>query len=347
MSPRAELRLLAALALLAVLLGTAADNHGVDAERRYIYKDSSGPFAPAIDPEPATDPLTFVDPDEGTVDVDLPFAFDLFDVRGTEVTIGVNGVVAFEPGADLPGANPDLASLAGPDVAAPWWDDWELGDDGGVFTNLLGPAADQTFVVRWHVRPAGGGAYVDFELLLREAADLIEFQYVDSAAGGDGATGSIGLSGFEYAQDEVVLDDEGFSIRWTPLRCFGRRATRVGTFGNDSIVGTPGRDVIVGLSGNDRVWAKGGHDIVCGRRGADRLDGGIGPDELFGEGAVDVLLGGNGADVLVGGAGRDRVLGGRGYDRCFEIGNPSEERRRGRGSRNDQAECEWPRTIFN
>lgn len=300
------------LAALLVVLGTAADNHGVDPVDRYIYKDSSSPFGPAVDPEPADDALPLAG-DDDAVDVTLPFEFDLFDETYTEASIGVNGALSFVAGADLGPANPDLSTNGEP-IVAPWWDDWELGPTGSVSTETFGPAADQTFVVRWVVRPAGGGGYVDFEVLLREREDLVEFQYVDTDAGGDGASGSIGLQGFEYSQDEAVLDDAGFAIRWTPVFCHGARATRLGTFGNDSLTATPGRDVIVTLSGNDRVWAKGGDDVVCGSRGEDRIDGGIGDDVLWGEFAPDVLLGGNGRDRLNGGGGRDTCIGGRGAD---------------------------------
>jgi Ca2+-binding RTX toxin-like protein len=300
--------------VLAVLLGTAADNHGVDAEDRYIYKDSSSPFGPAVDPEPAGGELTFAG-DDDVVDVTLPFEFDLFDETYAEASIGVNGALSFTPGEALPGANGDL-SVDGSPIVAPWWDDWELGPTGSVSTRTFGPAVDQTFVVRWVVRPAGGGDddFVDFEVLLREREDLVEFQYVDTDGGGDGASGTIGLGGFEYSQDEAVLDDAGFAIRWTPVFCHGHRATRLGTFGNDSITGTPGRDVIVSLSGFDRVWAKGGNDVVCGSRGEDRLDGGYGADELWGESAPDQLLGGYGRDRMIGGARRDLCVGGPGAD---------------------------------
>ena len=36
-------------------------------------------------------------------------------------------------------------------------------------------------------------------------------------------------------------------------KCFGHRATQVGTEGVDVITGTPGKDVIVGLGGNDKI----------------------------------------------------------------------------------------------
>jgi Ca2+-binding RTX toxin-like protein len=100
--------------------------------------------------------------------------------------------------------------------------------------------------------------------------------------------------------------------------CEGRRATIVGTPGDDIIVGTEGDDVIDGLAGNDTISGLGGNDVLCGDLGDDRLDGGPGDD---------VLVGGLGADTAdysaapagvvvdldahqaTGGAGNDVLLG--------------------------------------
>lgn len=72
--------------------------------------------------------------------------------------------------------------------------------------------------------------------------------------------------------------------------CNGRRATIVGTPGDDPIDGTSGDDVIAGLGGNDTIDGKGGNDTVCGGDGNDTFVQGAAPD---------------GADVLIGGAGVD------------------------------------------
>jgi Ca2+-binding RTX toxin-like protein len=97
-----------------------------------------------------------------------------------------------------------------------------------------------------------------------------------------------------------------------PVTCDGRRATIVGTSGNDNIEGTPHADVIAGLGGNDTIAGRGGNDVICGGYGADRLGGGHGNDRLFGgkdrlhvtdEGSTerdgDTLRGGPGNDTLV------------------------------------------------
>ena len=82
-----------------------------------------------------------------------------------------------------------------------------------------------------------------------------------------------------------------------PVMCGGRRATIVGTSGNDNIVGTPGDDVIHGLGGNDAIRGGGGNDIICGGYGRDTLRGGPGNDMLYGGEGVDGCNGETGLDM--------------------------------------------------
>jgi Ca2+-binding RTX toxin-like protein len=97
-------------------------------------------------------------------------------------------------------------------------------------------------------------------------------------------------------------------------RCFGSRATIVGTGGNDKINGTGGRDVIVGVGGHDRINGRGGDDLMCGGGGRDLLRGKAGDDELSGGGKRDVLLGQQGNDLMTGSGGADVLLGLPGND---------------------------------
>ncbi len=93
---------------------------------------------------------------------------------------------------------------------------------------------------------------------------------------------------------------------WPEVSCEGRRATILGTAGDDVITGTEAADVIVGRSGSDRIDGGGGDDIICGAGGADVIDGG---------GGRDLVSGGEGGDTL-GGDTRDVLLGDEGTDRC-------------------------------
>jgi Ca2+-binding RTX toxin-like protein len=96
-------------------------------------------------------------------------------------------------------------------------------------------------------------------------------------------------------------------------RCFGKRATIVGTRTADALRGTSGPDVIVGLGGNDVIRGRGGDDRICGGKGNDALVGAGGDDLLAGQDGSDSVAGGGGAfDFLVGAAGGDTLNGGAG-----------------------------------
>ena len=107
-------------------------------------------------------------------------------------------------------------------------------------------------------------------------------------------------------------------------RCHGKKATILGTNGDDLIRGTDQPDVIVSLGGDDTIYAGLGNDVVCagagddllhGGRGNDLLDGGAGTDRVFGDLGDDRAMGGGGDDDEVsGGLGIDTVSGGPGSD---------------------------------
>jgi Ca2+-binding RTX toxin-like protein len=95
-------------------------------------------------------------------------------------------------------------------------------------------------------------------------------------------------------------------------RCFGKRATIVGTRRADVLKGTSRPDVIVGLGGNDVMRGRGGDDRICGGKGNDALVAAGGDDLLAGEDGSDSLAGGGAFDVLIGGPGGDTLNGGTG-----------------------------------
>lgn len=97
--------------------------------------------------------------------------------------------------------------------------------------------------------------------------------------------------------------------------CHGKRATIVGTDGNDTIVGTEKSDVIWAGPGNDTIYGGLGNDTICGGTGDDLIHGGRGNDWLLGEAGTDRLFGDLGDDHVGGGAGnQDEVSGGLGID---------------------------------
>ena len=97
-------------------------------------------------------------------------------------------------------------------------------------------------------------------------------------------------------------------------QCLGRKATILGTSGNDVIYGTDGSDVIVGGKGRDEIHGLGGDDFICGEGGRDILTGGSGDDELSGGQGGDAIFAGSGDDFLTGGDQSDQLHGGSGDD---------------------------------
>ncbi|HET9591836.1 MAG TPA: calcium-binding protein [Solirubrobacterales bacterium] len=98
-------------------------------------------------------------------------------------------------------------------------------------------------------------------------------------------------------------------------RCHGRKATLVGTDGNDVLQGTPERDVIWGAGGDDLIYGSLGNDLICGGPGNDQIHGGRGNDEVDGGGGSDQVNGDLGDDKILGGAGpNDEVAGDLGID---------------------------------
>ena len=94
--------------------------------------------------------------------------------------------------------------------------------------------------------------------------------------------------------------------------CAGRRATIVGTGGNDRLIGTAGSDVIVGFGGEDIINGQGGDDFICGNGGRDYVHGGEGHDRIWGgPGDEWALLGDGGNDYVDGGSGNDIMSSGR------------------------------------
>jgi Ca2+-binding RTX toxin-like protein len=114
------------------------------------------------------------------------------------------------------------------------------------------------------------------------------------------AVGSIALLALTIASI-AVLSPAAFAAK---PKCFGKKATIVGTKGDDELEGTNGRDVIVGKGGDDVIRAKGGNDLVCA--------GGGGFGGIFLGGGNDKMKGGKGNDITFPGPGNDLIKGGGG-----------------------------------
>ncbi len=112
----------------------------------------------------------------------------------------------------------------------------------------------------------------------------------------------------------LVMTAAGAETGPAPI-CHGKRATIVGTSGDDVIHGTDKADVIWAGPGDDKVYGGLGNDIICGGPGDDLIHGGRGNDWIEGGAGTDRVFGDLGDDHVSGGGGdRDEVSGGLGID---------------------------------
>lgn len=128
----------------------------------------------------------------------------------------------------------------------------------------------------------------------------------------------------------------GIPAAAAPHKCFGKRATIVGTAREEELRGTNRADVIVALGGGDTIRARRGNDRVCGGRGEDVIYGGYGRDFLgTGPGAHVQYPAGDHAN---GGPGQDRLFGSSFLDSMR--GGPGNDTIRGFGARSNECDCE-------
>ena len=78
----------------------------------------------------------------------------------------------------------------------------------------------------------------------------------------------------------VVASLPGSGGAGSPVTCYSRAATIVGTEGPETLTGTGGNDVIAGLGGDDTINGNGGRDFICPGDGADTVNGGAGLDNV-------------------------------------------------------------------
>lgn len=131
----------------------------------------------------------------------------------------------------------------------------------------------------------------------------------DALLTGAASTAAVEASRQRTLDRALMLAPPGVQEASSPfpeVACEGRRATIVGTTGDDVITGTDGNDVIVGRDGDDRIDGGGGGDVICGGDGDDTLAGGSG---------ADILIPGGGDDTVIGDE-RDEWLTGIGRTAC-------------------------------
>ncbi|MBN2505259.1 MAG: S8 family serine peptidase [Verrucomicrobia bacterium] len=138
----------------------------------------------------------------------LPFAFDYYGQSYSQLYVGANGLLGFDPAGMTLAANTDLPNPAAPNnVICPFWDDLNPAAGGTVHLGTAGDPPHRQVVVSWvDVRYATfPPANYSFQVLLEETTHAIRFQYLSVSPGrGIGTEGRSATVGVEHADGTVA-----------------------------------------------------------------------------------------------------------------------------------------------
>ncbi|MEO0559036.1 MAG: M43 family zinc metalloprotease [Bacteroidota bacterium] len=202
--------------------------------------------------------------DDGTVEVELPFAFPFYGTSQDRVWINANGFLTFDgnPGGES-FRNLALPSADAPSIIAPYWDDLDPSSGGRVFSQDLG---DGRFVVTWedvpHYSESGDPGSFRFQVLLESTGSIV-FQYAAINAGSYAASSTVGIqpsdgsAGLQVAYNAIYARNE-LAVRFSP------RATWIRTITPSSGTIAPNGEQVVSLGLDATGLAPGAYqDLVA------------------------------------------------------------------------------------
>jgi len=200
------------LLLLIAAPATAQDDGFTEASIAFNLRDISGSG-------------TFVDlsDDEVSGAVAIGFTFNFYGVDYTSAYISSNGFITFSAGQSqgcCTGANiPDFSSPN--NLIAGFWEDLN-NPQGNIRYETLGTIPNREFVVGFYDNPHFfDGPQVNFEMILHEGSNEVEFQYAD--APGDGGTHTVGTEdsngvyAYVVARGNLNFQDAGFLLSPAPI----------------------------------------------------------------------------------------------------------------------------------
>lgn len=197
---------------------------------------------------------------------ELPFPFPLYGKTYTSTRVGVNGMINFET-TTISDFNTDLPSSGGPQgYLAPFWDDFWVTENSGVYTSTAGTFPNRTFTVEWRNVEFDGNrdVTVTFSATIGEDGSVVyDYKDIGDAAVESGSSATIGMenatgtTGFRYGYNSAGAVGDGDELRF--------RTTRTGvvlgriTDANDG-GGVPGATVsLTGDATAEAVTARDGH----------------------------------------------------------------------------------------
>jgi hypothetical protein len=115
----------------------------------------------------------------------IGFTFNYLGTNYTSIGISTNGIASFS-GINGSAVNTDLYTTSAPNaVLAPWWDDLATGT-GTILYQTQGASGSRTFTIQWtnvSSYSSGSTAHLNFQLVLHESTNVIEFKYGADPAG--------------------------------------------------------------------------------------------------------------------------------------------------------------------
>ncbi len=128
----------------------------------------------------------------------LPFPFNFYGQPKTQLYIGANGLIGFDPANLETTSNTDLPTAATPNgLILPYWDNLNPSSIGAVYVGSIGSPPNRRAVISWvGVARNSSSDRMTFQAVLSETTGQIQFNYQEvnpGSARGGGARATIGL----------------------------------------------------------------------------------------------------------------------------------------------------------
>ncbi len=172
--------------------------------------------------------------DDSSVRVTLPFAFQFYGVDYRTAYVSTNGFISFSnaDAACCTGLNFPNARIGA--AVAPAWTDWVV----AVNSKTTGTVGTQEYVVSWTGAEFGqGGNPANFQAILHEGSNNIEFQYGKTVA-----TGHVLSSGIQNGStDGLNLSASNFTGRGVLISAVPEADTYAMLLAGHGLIGVVGR----------------------------------------------------------------------------------------------------------
>ncbi|HUS34592.1 MAG TPA: S8 family serine peptidase [Verrucomicrobiae bacterium] len=130
---------------------------------------------------------------------ELPFPFYFFGQPKTQLYIGANGLLGFDPLNMSTITISDIPTSASPNgVILPYWDNLNPASGGAIYAGVVGQEPNRRYVVSWIGVPRNTSSSdkMTFQAVLNETSSRIQFNYLDvnpASIRGGGSQATIGL----------------------------------------------------------------------------------------------------------------------------------------------------------